>query len=789
MLQDCAEFINKLRELECVSPMNATYDRKKRCDCRDKIADEDVALGAAAMVRFFTLSKHGKDMMISNWLKRGKHMKKRQRWKKLGNKRKRAKVERAAGKPFCLFHKKAPGRRSIITPIPCCLNTLLTFYNVPYARFKEIEKGIENGRTSAALHGLIGRKSNNSTKKKSIDHMEDFFRKLEEEGEPHATRVVRTACKVALRDDDDITELPSSYSKRQLYCRLMLELGWSVVADNNGSFGKLRDYEERKFDEDWVEGVNTPETPFTFSTFLEYWKTHYPKLKIRKPSYDTCVLCFKYRNNLSSISRSAKESNVTLDDIIFREVQDGNSDDEENNSEGEDGLDECLIEISKNFSANEEEESSISSAGEESRDNSFEEQSDDSDSGSDSDSDSDSGFDSDSDSDEGYALNIKHEKLVKEMHEHCTMWKIQRDYVKSRRDAAKNDFVNKVLWPLREDILVADYMQNLDMPHFGGEQPGDTYYFSPLTINGFGVVDYCVEVLDAYIYTEAEGKKGGNNVVSLLHKSLEKKGVFTEAANKGAGKRLTMVFDNCGGQNKNRMVLRYAMYLVEKGIYNIVELVFLVCGHTKNVCDRMFKELKQRFHHKNIYTMDQLMSVLNYSPKVNAIRAPSEFHLDWDSYFDKLYKRPAAGTVTCNHIFRADSGNLAQLATESVKNVDVQIQKLNKVKHNSTAGEKAARTRVLRHGTPQVITPPGVKPIKQVELYTKWRPVVPEEFRDHICPKPPDHVLELVKKQKAEKQKAKKTPQKKVAKKKVAKKKVPQKKVSKKKPPKKKSKK
>ena len=68
----------------------------------------------------------------------------------------------------------------------------LTFYNVPYARFKEIEKGIENGRTSAALHGLIGRKSNNSTKKKSIDHMEDFFRKLEEEGEPHATRVVRT---------------------------------------------------------------------------------------------------------------------------------------------------------------------------------------------------------------------------------------------------------------------------------------------------------------------------------------------------------------------------------------------------------------------------------------------------------------------------------------------------------------------------------------------------------------------------------------------------------------------
>ena len=73
---------------------------------------------------------------------------------------------------------------------------------------------------------------------------------------------------------------------------------------------------------------------------------------------------------------------------------------------------------------------------------------------------------------------------------------------------------------------MADYMQNLDMPHFGGEQPGDTYYYSPLTVNGFGVVDYCVELLDAYIYTEAEGKKGGNNVVYLLHKSLKKKGVL-----------------------------------------------------------------------------------------------------------------------------------------------------------------------------------------------------------------------------------------------------------------------
>ena len=142
--------------------------------------------------------------------------------------------------------------------------------------------------------------------------------------------------------------------------------------------------------------------------------------------------------------------------------------------------------------------------------------------------------------------------------------------------------------------------------------------------------------MDAYIFTEAERKKGGNNVVSFLQKSLEKKGVFRDAEEIGPRERLTLVFDNCGGQNKKHMVMRYAMYLAKKKIHKCVELVFLVSDHTKNVCDRMFKELKEQFHHKNMYAMAQLMAVLNYSPMVNSVRAPSEINFDWGTYFDKL---------------------------------------------------------------------------------------------------------------------------------------------------------
>lgn len=95
------------------------------------------------MIRCFTLSKHVKHVIVSNWVKRGKHRNKRQQCNGLENKRKEEKEERPDRKPFCLFHKKAVGRRSMILPIPCCLNTLLIFHNVPYTRSKNIEKGVE----------------------------------------------------------------------------------------------------------------------------------------------------------------------------------------------------------------------------------------------------------------------------------------------------------------------------------------------------------------------------------------------------------------------------------------------------------------------------------------------------------------------------------------------------------------------------------------------------------------------------------------------------------------------
>ena len=39
---------------------------------------------------------------------------------------------------------------------------------------------------------------------------------------------------------------------------------------------------------------------------------------------------------------------------------------------------------------------------------------------------------------------------------------------------------------------------------------------------------------------------------------------------------------------------------------------------------------------------------------------------------------------------------------------------------------------------------PGLKPIKQVHLYTKWRTVVPHPHKDEICPLPSNEIIRMV---------------------------------------------
>jgi hypothetical protein len=109
--------------------------------------------------------------------------------------------------------------------------------------------------------------------------------------------------------------------------------------------------------------------------------------------------------------------------------------------------------------------------------------------------------------------------------------------------------------------------------------------------------------MHCHVYHEGVGKKGANNVASLIAKTLRGLNLLREDS---VGGELNIVFDNCFGQNKNNTVLKMAAWLMAMGYFKSVQFIFLVVGHTKNAVDRLFNSLKQEYRKQNLFTFDEL---------------------------------------------------------------------------------------------------------------------------------------------------------------------------------------
>lgn len=205
--------------------------------------------------------------------------------------------------------------------------------------------------------------------------------------------------------------------------------------------------------------------------------------------------------------------------------------------------------------------------------------------------------------------------------------------------------------------------------------------------------------------------------------------------------------------------MRFGQYLVDIGIFREVEIIFLITGHTKNICDRRFKDLKQNFHHRNVYTFNQLTAVMREGKvgqtsnpwlKVNAVEANAFYN--WDKYLDLLYRKKIP-RISTYHYFRFTASD-AEMKTTFSSEATTKFKFCN-LKKKATEEEKLMWENILKNQFPQQEKSPGLAEIKQVELFTKWRAFVPEEVRDDICPKPCQEVLDKVKNEKKEKHKVK----------------------------------
>jgi len=315
------------------------------------------------------------------------------------------------------------------------------------------------------------------------------------------------------------------------------------------------------------------------------------------------------------------------------------------------------------------------------------------------------------------------EDLVNEAAKHVMMAKAQRELFNLKKQQAFEDKDKPV--DERVFTFVADYSQNMYLPNFAGSQPGETYYYSPVNGYCFGVVDASCQPsqLNAHIYLEDVGKKGGDNVASMLWSQLKIKGLIPEDNSKPAtaAKELNLVFDNCGGQNKNNMVLRMLLLLVKRGIAKIARAIFLVRGHTKNDCDRMFNQMKKIYRKSNIYSVEGLMTAVGVHPDVQPLQVLEFFDFD---RVENVYLRKLT-EVNANHIFEVSDLDSNSMSLFEYNGAEPKQKALVKKPHLHTDWIDEAVGDLF--GKPKDIV--GLQDIKWIELYDKWRRLIPVEER------------------------------------------------------------
>jgi hypothetical protein len=74
----------------------------------------------------------------------------------------------------------------------------------------------------------------------------------------------------------------------------------------------------------------------------------------------------------------------------------------------------------------------------------------------------------------------QHIKDLQSMRELCQ--EVMEDAKTATRDNLEEEEMMVIM-------IVIDYCQNMELPFFGKDQPGETYYYTPKTVNLLGIVD------------------------------------------------------------------------------------------------------------------------------------------------------------------------------------------------------------------------------------------------------------------------------------------------------------
>jgi len=165
------------------------------------------------------------------------------------------------------------------TAATICRNSLRAIFCIGEIAWKNLYVTIVVPARSTKTHHLS---NNQNASAKNTQEIIDFLYNLaKQEGESYATRYVRFLTGTGVRDSEKgYVQLPSSFSKRQIYKNFCFKNGWIATSDSNGNYNHQKDFEKRSHDDElgdmasWPTG-SLPQKVCAYSTFFVFGLTIY----------------------------------------------------------------------------------------------------------------------------------------------------------------------------------------------------------------------------------------------------------------------------------------------------------------------------------------------------------------------------------------------------------------------------------------------------------------------------------------------------------------------------------
>ncbi|EXX61866.1 hypothetical protein GLOIN_2v1484099 [Rhizophagus irregularis DAOM 181602=DAOM 197198] len=274
--------------------------------------------------------------------------------------------------------------------------------------------------------------------------------------------------------------------------------------------------------------------------------------------------------------------------------------------------------------------------------------------------------------------------------------------------------------------ITYDWAQNVQVPYFP-QQIGSLFFRSPRKVHLFGVCNtgnFPHTEQTNYVIDEGEmpddGKlgKGVNCTLSLVWHAIQK-------YNRGE-KKLVITCDNCVGQNKNNYSLFFYSWLIDRGLYEEIELNFIIPGHTKFICDSCFGLIKILYRKSRVNTVDDVTSIINRSTIVRLntsqryLNEEGFQYYNFKDFFQSFKKLP---NVQKYHHFYFNSQH---------PGVVFYKDRLEDNYKEATIHNCTYATNIL----PSTISPRPLSLKRQEELYKEISSFVDLPFHDITCSKP-----------------------------------------------------